>query len=167
MGHRREQHDMRFSPFFGRWPCNASQGHCTTTTCFVIWQCDELYCCPLSTPTPNQSVSRPRPNPCIILFLFRLLLLTHCLICNLIFSLMTHPMGGGGGGRPQHRHLSVIESISAVGKVVVAVGRADLNGILRMVHRDCDCVSLSGPRHFCRYCNCLLLSFLSLSAVYF
>ena len=68
---------------------------------------------------------------------------------------MTQPMGGGEG-IPQYRHLSVIKSVFAVGKGVVVVGRVDLNGIARMVRRDCDCVWLSGPRHFRRYRNRLL-----------
>ena len=33
--HTREQHDIRFTRFFGRWQYNATQGHCTATNCFV------------------------------------------------------------------------------------------------------------------------------------
>ena len=33
--HTREQHDIRFTRFFGRWRYNATQGHCTATNCFV------------------------------------------------------------------------------------------------------------------------------------
>jgi len=45
---------------------------------------------------------------------------------------MTHPMGGGGR-RPQHKYLRVIESVFTFGKGVVVARRVDVNGIARSI----------------------------------
>ena len=62
-GKRREQQGRQIYRSFGKWQCNATQGHCTATTYFAPLYDLVMCCCPFHPPTPNQSPLAPCQNP--------------------------------------------------------------------------------------------------------